>query len=846
MKRYTILFAVMLSAAVSCSKNEIQSGNPADGSAIDVVMQDATKVAVGDKTGEYYPLSWEAGDRILVNYSTVSDPLDASYAGSRQARFTTETKINYPITLVYPSSVQGGSNYILIPSEQTYANARLDGGCGVLVGYVPRSGIEATMKHATGYIRIPVTGTARIKTAALSAIGGEFLAGRFAVDAASASLKAVPSPSSSIESSSRVTMSIDRTLAPEPLVLLFSVPAGTYLKGFKVTFKDEDGNAMSKTMYTSSGKSVSAGVVTEMPVVSYVPGAPETEIFEVSQTDVQFQSREYSAADVRVTTTDEDVMVSFSGLEWLGCDFPSVIPAGKTISVSAMPLGANVSENRKGVLTLTGSVSGVVKKVNFSQTNLYSAVDGFPALWEISASKTCVTDGVPNEYGKQWISEGIAPVVNGGAKQGTGYVSAGSTSGRKLVYSIDVSSSTKTIAVGGMGEGDYILFSVPVLSVPAGTDFDFMITLNANTTAAPKYWIFEYWDGDQWKCDPSRLYTAAEDSSVKYSFYIKHFSSANHRTFIQSFTLENAVDHDFVKMRIRAVGNVNGADKTLTPTANALVYLATTTYQACNIVCYKDAPAIKDHTRMMQLGNSFTYYFGSAFKLKEMCRRGGHQTEVHINVKGSQEFEHHMYNLAFSQEVVTEGGYAKAILQDGSYFHAEYGKGSKDCIVGVTPKYSPAEILKLTQDMGAMVRKYSPSAEILLESVWSYSRKAAGDNYLGFGSFAEFDKYQWKGSTEIAAQSKDINWLSPIGKAFANARSNYGFTSAYNYLTYTDNYHDSREGAYLKACVNYLILFGDDFTEFAPDCDLAPADAAKLRQAARDIVMADRESFHIR
>lgn len=42
------------------------------------------------------------------------------------------------------------------------------------------------------------------------------------------------------------------------------------------------------------------------------------------------------------------------------------------------------------------------------------------------------------------------------------------------------------------------------------------------------------------------------------------------------------------------------------------------------------------------------------------------------------------------------------------------------------------------------------------------------------------------------------------------------------------------------------ILFGDDFTATAPDCDLPAGTAAKLRQAARDIVMGDRNSFKIR
>ena len=97
------------------------------------------------------------------------------------------------------------------------------------------------------------------------------------------------------------------------------------------------------------------------------------------------------------------------------------------------------------------------------------------------------------------------------------------------------------------------------------------------------------------------------------------------------------------------------------------------------------------------------------------------------------------------------------------------------------------------------------------------------------------------------AEDANINWLSPIGKAFAKARNDYGFTDAYNYLLYTDNYHPQRYGAYLKACVNYLILFGEPFGPAPADCDVPPADAAKLRAAAEAIVLGPgRETYHVR
>ena len=137
---------------------------------------------------------------------------------------------------------------------------------------------------------------------------------------------------------------------------------------------------------------------------------------------------------------------------------------------------------------------------------------------------------------------------------------------------------------------------------------------------------------------------------------------------------------------------------------------------------------------------------------------------------------------------------------------------------------------------------------MVLESCYSVRNKDG--NYLGFESFPLFDYYMWKGSTSLAHQIHDINWLSPIGMAFAIARNKYGFDAAYNYLNYSDSYHPNRYGAYLKACVDYLILFGEPFGAHPADCDIPAEQAAKLRNAAQDAVFGferntgNRERFH--
>ncbi|MCR5325951.1 MAG: hypothetical protein K6E37_04270 [Bacteroidales bacterium] len=557
--------------------------------------------------------------------------------------------------------------------------------------------------------------------------------------------------------------------------------------------------------------------------------------FAVSETSINFPGTGFTKTMMTVSAGSKDVSITLSGLDWLKTEsIPASVAAGKSATFNVVPRTGNIDEKRSGTMTVSEN-GGETRTVPVSQGDMYTAVNGFPARWEIEKGVT-YTEG--NAAGQRWLNEGIAATVASpdvvSSAPGTGYISAGSTTGNKLVYSV-APSGTQNISIGNMGEGDYIQFSVPVISLPAGTDVDFMVTINTNNNKTPKYWLFEYWDNGTWNAQPR--YTATEDGKTQYSFDVYDYDSKNHRTYITTFRLSKAVEGSFVKMRVRAVGKVNCSGNTLTPTSNAYMNFPCMTYHSCVINAYPGVPA-KESTpvKLLQLGNSFTYYNGSAFKLKQICRAEGHATDVRINVKGSQEFAEHLDVLPFSQRVIAEGGYDKAIIQDGSYYHAEYAAGSKSAIVGVTPDYTPEEILHYTKRLSAAIKEKSPNSKVILESVWSYPYKTLG-NFLGFGSYENFDAMQWQGSCVIAEADPNIDLVSPIGKAFALARTEYGFTSKYNWLLYTDNYHPHRYGSYLKACVNYLILFGEPFGDHPADCDVPPAEAAKLREVATKIVL---------
>ena len=52
-----------------------------------------------------------------------------------------------------------------------------------------------------------------------------------------------------------------------------------------------------------------------------------------------------------------------------------------------------------------------------------------------------------------------------------------------------------------------------------------------------------------------------------------------------------------------------------------------------------------------------------------------------------------------------------------------------------------------------------------------------------------------------------------------------------------DDKHPSLAGAYLKACVTYLVLSGRRFKGSVPSCGLAEEDAKSLRSIAESVVL---------
>lgn len=222
-----------------------------------------------------------------------------------------------------------------------------------------------------------------------------------------------------------------------------------------------------------------------------------------------------------------------------------------------------------------------------------------------------------------------------------------------------------------------------------------------------------------------------------------------------------------------------------------------------------------DTTRVLIVGNSFTFFFDSWDVLQTICESEGKAVDIVHVAQPGYTFGNHLM-LEQTTKAIMEGGYDYAILQDQSQTPAWYSSGE--------PK--AANAVENLRTLAYRIKGWSPDVQIINECTWAYTGRKNG----GFKDVKTFDKYLQKGSKSYA---KSIgSKVSPIGKAFQIVRKERPDINLYD----PDNCHPSLLGIYLKCCVNYLTIFGGSFSDNVSNFGLDPAIAEYLRSIAQRVV----------
>lgn len=244
----------------------------------------------------------------------------------------------------------------------------------------------------------------------------------------------------------------------------------------------------------------------------------------------------------------------------------------------------------------------------------------------------------------------------------------------------------------------------------------------------------------------------------------------------------------------------------------------TLTFVAALLLCLCAVAQPKDTTRVLCIGNSFTYHCNAHEKLAEISLSEGHFLKLKAAYVGGYTFNRHLNDIATIKAIeVYVNPYEYVFLQNQSQVHALYGQNPRQ------HKLQKQDAI----DLVARVRQYSPAAHIYMESTWAYSGSDCG----GFSSVEEFDRLLVKGTAALAKATRcDV---SPIGAAFATVRAERPDVN----LLDKDNKHQGEYGAYLKACVNYLLIFGQKFSSEASCCQLDTDICAYLRDVAERTIL---------
>lgn len=237
----------------------------------------------------------------------------------------------------------------------------------------------------------------------------------------------------------------------------------------------------------------------------------------------------------------------------------------------------------------------------------------------------------------------------------------------------------------------------------------------------------------------------------------------------------------------------------------------------------------KDTLNVLCIGNSFTYFSSAPSFLKEIAWNEGHFLRVKASLKGGQTFGQHM-GLPLSRYAMSVGKFDYAFLQDQSQAAANFAKDSASF------SYVNADFQRVVTNVVAR----SPKCHLVLEDTWAYEASDFG----GFGSMDEFDRLMADGTSRLVRNAElafpgNTFEVSPIAQAFKMVRDGDSGIDLYT----DDSKHQSIYGSYLKACVNYLMIFGSRFqsvpspdSKTSVDCGLPHDKAEYLRHVAEQVM----------
>ncbi len=364
-------------------------------------------------------------------------------------------------------------------------------------------------------------------------------------------------------------------------------------------------------------------------------------------------------------------------------------------------------------------------------------------------------------------------------------------------------------AADGARKGDYWLVTCPVEDIKAGTVVDLWLPFLAEPSDIPHAFAWEYLDGNKWKPvlpANKKGVNCYSTTSSKWPRFLWH-----------SVRLEKGISNGNLKFRLRH------CDQSAT---TSTLYGSSAGNSPKIVILDESTP--KDSSRILFIGNSYTYFNEYPMLMKELAWYEGHHIDGATYQHGGYTIRQHLANKV-SRETVEQGGFDYAFLQDQSLSALRIGSSVDKNVVGEMRK------------MVARVKEYSPKAKCIIEQTWgrrdgnsSTKSKSLQDLVQAYPEY--FESYEVMQKVIIAnstAMAEELGvGLSPVGVAWEIVRRERPDINLY----VKDGSHPSYAGSYLAAAVGYLTLFKEPFKADTP-IRLNPEVAKYLRSVAERVVL---------
>lgn len=328
MKKYLFLTSALVLMLAACAKENQapQSDSDLITVTIGATAQENSKVAIGQKDGDVYPVIWTAGDKIAVNGVASSEAEIQSNPAYAKFDVTVEKADSY--TLVYPYTDGNAAD------EVTFAGTTLP-----MYAVTTNLDENVSFQALYGVLKFSVTGTATLTGIVLTTQDDSQVTGKFAIGTDGVL-------TGKDDSATTLTVNFANPVALDaktPAEFFIPVPAGTY-NIFDIQLLDNNGGSMTKKIGGDNNYTVGAGKVKEFRAFAYeanqhlfaIKSASDLNLFASLVTAGTFAGKYEGAKVVGDFTAPED---------WTSLDYTGLFDGNNhTISALKAPLFGTLTD----------------------------------------------------------------------------------------------------------------------------------------------------------------------------------------------------------------------------------------------------------------------------------------------------------------------------------------------------------------------------------------------------------------------------------------------------------------------------------------------------------------------